>query len=125
MASYLVCYTTLTFRFGMCLPKPSFNPKCCCSSIRVAKKHSIFISPLIGGEEIPKKSTSRDRYNDINDGLKNTNIDDLPILCHLLDIKKYGLTRSDRMMPEDDTYGTWPLSGEIDIMESKGNDGET
>lgn len=28
------------------------------------------------------------------------------------------------MLPESDTYGAWPLSGEIDIMESKGNDGE-
>ncbi|EED20770.1 gram-negative bacteria binding protein, putative [Talaromyces stipitatus ATCC 10500] len=27
------------------------------------------------------------------------------------------------MMPEEDMYGAWPLSGEIDIMESKGNDG--
>jgi hypothetical protein len=26
------------------------------------------------------------------------------------------------MMPEDSVYGTWPLSGEIDIMESRGND---
>lgn len=25
------------------------------------------------------------------------------------------------MMPEDDTYGPWPRSGEIDIMESRGN----
>lgn len=25
------------------------------------------------------------------------------------------------MMPEDDTYGEWPNSGEIDIMESRGN----
>jgi beta-glucanase (GH16 family) len=25
------------------------------------------------------------------------------------------------MMPEDDTYGPWPASGEIDIMESRGN----
>lgn len=25
------------------------------------------------------------------------------------------------MMPKDDVYGTWPRSGEIDIMESKGN----
>ena len=24
-------------------------------------------------------------------------------------------------MPEDSTYGIWPLSGEIDIMESRGN----
>ncbi|GAM37197.1 hypothetical protein TCE0_022f06912 [Talaromyces pinophilus] len=29
------------------------------------------------------------------------------------------------MMPEEDVYGSWPLSGEIDIMESKGNDGRT
>lgn len=29
------------------------------------------------------------------------------------------------MMPEEDVYGAWPLSGEIDIMESKGNDGRT
>lgn len=27
------------------------------------------------------------------------------------------------MMPEVNTYGEWPASGEIDIMESKGNDG--
>jgi beta-glucanase (GH16 family) len=26
------------------------------------------------------------------------------------------------MMPEDDVYGQWPASGEIDIMESRGND---
>jgi beta-glucanase (GH16 family) len=25
------------------------------------------------------------------------------------------------MMPEDSAYGPWPLSGEIDIMESRGN----
>lgn len=25
------------------------------------------------------------------------------------------------MMPEDDVYGSWPRSGEIDIMESRGN----
>jgi beta-glucanase (GH16 family) len=25
------------------------------------------------------------------------------------------------MMPEDSVYGTWPQSGEIDIMESRGN----
>jgi beta-glucanase (GH16 family) len=25
------------------------------------------------------------------------------------------------MMPEDSEYGIWPLSGEIDIMESRGN----
>jgi hypothetical protein len=25
------------------------------------------------------------------------------------------------MMPEDSVYGPWPLSGEIDIMESRGN----
>uniref|UniRef100_A0A093V4X5 Beta-1,3-glucan-binding protein n=1 Tax=Talaromyces marneffei PM1 TaxID=1077442 RepID=A0A093V4X5_TALMA len=29
------------------------------------------------------------------------------------------------MMPEESVYGEWPLSGEIDIMESKGNDGRT
>ncbi|KAH6669868.1 concanavalin A-like lectin/glucanase domain-containing protein [Halenospora varia] len=27
------------------------------------------------------------------------------------------------MMPQSDVYGTWPQSGEIDIVESKGNDG--
>lgn len=27
------------------------------------------------------------------------------------------------MMPEQEVYGAWPLSGEIDIMEAKGNDG--
>jgi beta-glucanase (GH16 family) len=26
------------------------------------------------------------------------------------------------MMPEDSVYGTWPKSGEIDIVESRGND---
>jgi hypothetical protein len=25
------------------------------------------------------------------------------------------------MMPENDTYGPWPASGEIDISESRGN----
>ena len=25
------------------------------------------------------------------------------------------------MMPKDSVYGTWPRSGEIDIMESRGN----
>lgn len=30
-----------------------------------------------------------------------------------------------RMMPEDSVYGEWPASGEIDIMESKGNDGKS
>lgn len=25
------------------------------------------------------------------------------------------------MLPEDDAYGSWPLSGEIDIMEARGN----
>ncbi|KAH8690186.1 putative gram-negative bacteria binding protein [Talaromyces proteolyticus] len=29
------------------------------------------------------------------------------------------------MLPESDIYGAWPLSGEIDIMESKGNEGQT
>ncbi|KIN08760.1 glycoside hydrolase family 16 protein [Oidiodendron maius Zn] len=29
------------------------------------------------------------------------------------------------MMPESSVYGAWPASGEIDIMESKGNDGLT
>ncbi|KAG0645760.1 Beta-1 [Hyphodiscus hymeniophilus] len=29
------------------------------------------------------------------------------------------------MMPEDSVYGGWPASGEIDIMESKGNDGSS
>lgn len=28
------------------------------------------------------------------------------------------------MMPEKDTYGPWPASGEIDILESRGNDWE-
>lgn len=28
------------------------------------------------------------------------------------------------MMPEADVYGSWPASGEIDIMESKGNNGD-
>jgi beta-glucanase (GH16 family) len=26
------------------------------------------------------------------------------------------------MMPEDSVYGPWPASGEIDIMESRGNE---
>lgn len=30
-----------------------------------------------------------------------------------------------RMMPEDSVYGEWPKSGEIDIVESRGNDAET
>lgn len=29
------------------------------------------------------------------------------------------------MMPDTNTYGIWPASGEIDIMESKGNNGQT
>lgn len=29
------------------------------------------------------------------------------------------------MMPEASVYGDWPASGEIDIMESRGNDGNT
>jgi hypothetical protein len=29
------------------------------------------------------------------------------------------------MMPESNVYGEWPASGEIDIMESKGNNPET
>ncbi|KAF4334979.1 glycoside hydrolase family 16 [Fusarium beomiforme] len=29
------------------------------------------------------------------------------------------------MMPQDNVYGEWPRSGEIDIMESRGNDAET
>jgi beta-glucanase (GH16 family) len=29
------------------------------------------------------------------------------------------------MMPQDDKYGVWPRSGEIDIMESRGNDPTT
>lgn len=29
------------------------------------------------------------------------------------------------MMPDNDTYGEWPRSGEIDIAESRGNDGDT
>lgn len=28
-------------------------------------------------------------------------------------------------MPESDVYGTWPASGEIDLAESRGNDGDT
>jgi hypothetical protein len=31
------------------------------------------------------------------------------------------LSNSKGMMPEDSAYGIWPLSGEIDIMESRGN----
>jgi beta-glucanase (GH16 family) len=30
-----------------------------------------------------------------------------------------------RMMPEDSVYGEWPASGEIDLAESRGNDGDT
>jgi hypothetical protein len=30
-----------------------------------------------------------------------------------------------RMMPEDSVYGPWPASGEIDLAECKGNDGDT
>jgi beta-glucanase (GH16 family) len=30
-----------------------------------------------------------------------------------------------RMMPEDSVYGAWPLSGEIDIAEVRGNDGDS
>ena len=29
------------------------------------------------------------------------------------------------MMPEESVYGPWPASGEIDLAESKGNDGDT
>jgi beta-glucanase (GH16 family) len=29
------------------------------------------------------------------------------------------------MMPQDNTYGDWPRSGEIDIAESRGNDAQT
>jgi hypothetical protein len=29
------------------------------------------------------------------------------------------------MMPEDSVYGDWPASGEIDLAESRGNDGDT
>lgn len=36
----------------------------------------------------------------------------------------YKLTKTYRMMPEDNVYGTWPASGEIDLMEAKGNDGQ-
>jgi beta-glucanase (GH16 family) len=28
------------------------------------------------------------------------------------------------MMPEDSVYGDWPASGEIDLAESRGNDGD-
>lgn len=28
------------------------------------------------------------------------------------------------MMPEKDTYGKWPASGELDIAESRGNSGD-
>ena len=28
------------------------------------------------------------------------------------------------MMPEDSVYGDWPASGEIDIAESRGNNGD-
>lgn len=30
-----------------------------------------------------------------------------------------------RMMPEDSVYGPWPKSGEIDLIEARGNDAET
>jgi hypothetical protein len=36
------------------------------------------------------------------------------VFCSLLSIPG--------MMPEDSVYGPWPASGEIDIMESRGND---
>jgi len=39
--------------------------------------------------------------------------------------KSFCTTRTDDMsgmMPEDSVYGSWPASGEIDIMESRGND---
>lgn len=34
-------------------------------------------------------------------------------------------TLHDRLMPQNNVYGEWPRSGEIDIMESRGNDAET
>lgn len=34
------------------------------------------------------------------------------------------LTSHIRMMPENSVYGDWPRSGEIDIVESRGNDAE-
>ncbi|KFY69175.1 hypothetical protein V496_00451 [Pseudogymnoascus sp. VKM F-4515 (FW-2607)] len=34
-------------------------------------------------------------------------------------------TYSLRMMPQDSVYGEWPRSGEIDIVESRGNDAQT
>lgn len=33
-------------------------------------------------------------------------------------------THSARMMPEDSVYGDWPASGEIDLAESRGNNGD-
>ena len=33
-------------------------------------------------------------------------------------------TNGDRMMPEDSVYGVWPASGEIDLAESRGNNGD-
>jgi len=39
---------------------------------------------------------------------------------HLLS-EAFFIADEKRMMPEDDTYGTWPASGEIDIMEARGN----
>lgn len=29
------------------------------------------------------------------------------------------------MLPEDSVYGVWPLSGEVDLMEARGNDPHT
>ncbi len=34
-------------------------------------------------------------------------------------------TNNQRLMPEDSVYGDWPASGEIDIAESRGNNGDS
>lgn len=47
--------------------------------------------------------------------------------CSINKYPSFPLTLSffGRMMPEDQVYGPWPKSGEIDIMESRGNSAKT
>jgi beta-glucanase (GH16 family) len=46
-----------------------------------------------------------------------------PAICQFIRHNTYyRLLNSLGMMPEDSVYGPWPASGEIDIMESRGND---
>lgn len=46
-----------------------------------------------------------------------------PAICKiLLPITCFWILNILGMMPEDSVYGPWPASGEIDIMESRGND---